>query len=311
MWLPKPVVHDSACARGGSAALRGSGQCGVPHRGDGQFRPGRVPFCIPHARVHRDTPGAAFAVSVDLSVPCDSLPPLSIRGVLGMGLLSWLTGTKAPAVRPPSATSGGTAALGVRSGTGSPGFAVIDVETTGLSANAHRIIELAVVRTDRVGRIVEEWVCRFNPDCPVGATHVHGISDADVVGAPHFADVLPEITHRLTDVAVAGHNVRFDLAFLRSEYARAGWRFRTCPPCAPWRRAGRSGRPSTGGGWSTAVRRRAFRWTTPTPRWQTRAPPRASCPASLTPTSGRRPTTTCSPFRTWAGPSPGRPRQAA
>ena len=28
-----------------------------------------------------------------------------------------------------------------------PGFAVIDVETTGLSANDHRVLELAIVRT--------------------------------------------------------------------------------------------------------------------------------------------------------------------
>lgn len=54
-----------------------------------------------------------------------------------------------------------------------PGFAVIDVETTGLSANSHRILEMAIVRTDSGGRVLDEWVCRFDPEGPVGATHIH------------------------------------------------------------------------------------------------------------------------------------------
>lgn len=103
------------------------------------------------------------------------------------------------------------------------GFAVIDVETTGLSAQSHRVVELAILRTDERGVVLDEWFCRFHPDGPVGATHIHGITDADVAHAPRFPDLLGEITARLTGVAVAGHNVRFDLAFLRAEYARASW----------------------------------------------------------------------------------------
>ncbi|SER25024.1 DNA polymerase-3 subunit epsilon [Actinokineospora terrae] len=103
------------------------------------------------------------------------------------------------------------------------GFAVIDVETTGLSPRRHRVLELAIVRTDPGGRVLDEWVSRFNPAGPVGATHIHGITAADVAGEPGFADVLPAITERLAGWAVAGHNVRFDLGFLRAEYDRAGW----------------------------------------------------------------------------------------
>jgi DNA polymerase III subunit epsilon len=102
-------------------------------------------------------------------------------------------------------------------------FAVVDVETTGLSARNNRILELAIVRTDDSGRELDEWSSRFNPQGPVGATHIHGIVDADVAHAPLFAQLLPDISARLRGVTVAGHNVRFDLAFLRAEYARAGW----------------------------------------------------------------------------------------
>ncbi len=105
-----------------------------------------------------------------------------------------------------------------------PGFALIDVETTGLSARSHRVRELAIIRTDHTGRVLDEWVCRFNPDgTPVGATHIHGITDADVAHAPRFAQALADISDRLAGAAIAGHNVPFDLALLRAEYAWAGW----------------------------------------------------------------------------------------
>jgi DNA polymerase III subunit epsilon len=102
-------------------------------------------------------------------------------------------------------------------------FAVVDVETTGLSARSDRILELAIVRTDATGRELDEWTSRFNPQGPVGATHIHGIVDADVAHAPLFVQLLPDISARLRGVIIAGHSVRFDLAFLRAEYARAGW----------------------------------------------------------------------------------------
>lgn len=106
---------------------------------------------------------------------------------------------------------------------GQPHFAVIDVETTGLSPNQHRILEIAVVTTDPWGRVLDEWATRINPQGPVGATHIHGITDGDVANAPLFADVIAHLNPRLAGAAIAAHHARFDLAFLRAEYARAGW----------------------------------------------------------------------------------------
>lgn len=106
---------------------------------------------------------------------------------------------------------------------GAPLYAVIDVETTGLSARRDRIIELAIVRTDAEGTIVDEWVTRFNPEGPVGATHIHGIRDQDVASSPLFRDLAPTIAAGLTGVTIVAHNARFDLAFLRAEFENAGW----------------------------------------------------------------------------------------
>lgn len=70
-----------------------------------------------------------------------------------------------------------------------PAYAVIDVKTTGLSPKTERIIELAIARVDSRGDIVDEFVQRFKPEGPVGATHIHGISDADVRDQPLFSHV--------------------------------------------------------------------------------------------------------------------------
>ncbi|MGN8048156.1 exonuclease domain-containing protein [Curtobacterium sp. 22159] len=104
-----------------------------------------------------------------------------------------------------------------------PAFAVIDVETTGLSPQRDRILELAIVRLDESGAVVDEWVSRFDPEGPVGATHIHGITQADVVGQPRFADAAPTVVAALSGLAVVAHNAKFDLAFLRNELKAAGW----------------------------------------------------------------------------------------
>lgn len=104
-----------------------------------------------------------------------------------------------------------------------PYFAIMDVETTGLSPKMDRVIELAIVRVDQGGRVVDEWSTRFNPEGPVGATHIHGITQADVAGAPLFRDVAADIAPYVGGLPIAAHNARFDLAFLRAEFGRAGW----------------------------------------------------------------------------------------
>ena len=118
-------------------------------------------------------------------------------------------------VPPPSPTS-----IAIHS---QPHFAVIDVETTGLSANQHRIVEIAVITTDPWGRVLDEWTTRINPQGPVGATHIHGITATDVANAPVFADIIAPLNQLLSGAAVAAHHANFDLAFVRAEYARAGW----------------------------------------------------------------------------------------
>ena len=108
-------------------------------------------------------------------------------------------------------------------------FAVVDLETTGLSPSTHRILSIAVVSTDPNGRVLDEWSTLVNPQGPVGATHVHGITDTDVADAPVFHDVIADLTRRLAGAALVAHNATFDLGFLRAEYERAGWSLPAVP----------------------------------------------------------------------------------
>lgn len=105
---------------------------------------------------------------------------------------------------------------------GSPVYAVLDVETTGLSPRTNRLVEVAVLDVDAYGRVLGEFATLLNPGRDVGPTNIHRIRAADVVDAPTFADVAPHLLSRLAGRMVVGHNVAFDWRFLLAEYGRLG-----------------------------------------------------------------------------------------
>jgi DNA polymerase III subunit epsilon len=106
---------------------------------------------------------------------------------------------------------------------GQLGYAVIDLETTGLQPSWHdRIIEVAVVALDPLGRITGEWSTLVNPERDLGAQHIHGIRAADVRHAPSFKDIAGALTELLCGRVPVAHNLRFDVGFLHDEYARTG-----------------------------------------------------------------------------------------
>ena len=71
-------------------------------------------------------------------------------------------------------------------------FVVLDVETTGLSPKLDRIVEIALIEFTQ-GTISKQFVSRFNPEGPMGATEIHGITDADVANSPKFVERSSEI----------------------------------------------------------------------------------------------------------------------
>ncbi|GAB1817663.1 exonuclease domain-containing protein [Herbidospora sp. RD11066] len=103
------------------------------------------------------------------------------------------------------------------------GYAVIDVETTGLRPSwQDRVVEIGVVHLATNGDITGEWTTLVNPQRDLGPQHIHGITSADIRHAPTFADVSGTLMALLRDRVPVAHNLRFDWDFLRSEFERSG-----------------------------------------------------------------------------------------
>ena len=96
----------------------------------------------------------------------------------------------------------------------------LDCETTGLDPRRDRIVSLATVPIVNGQCSPETGIERLiNPGraIPARSSDVHGICDADVVGAPSFAAIFPEIDAALDEAALLGHEIGFDLAMIRRE----------------------------------------------------------------------------------------------
>ncbi len=103
-----------------------------------------------------------------------------------------------------------------------PTWVVLDVETTGLSPKEHRIVEIAVIVLDALGRPLGEATTVVDPEGDVGPSQGHGIEPDDVVDAPRFEELAGWLAQWLRGKVVVGHNLLFTMAFLDEEFRRAG-----------------------------------------------------------------------------------------
>ncbi len=101
---------------------------------------------------------------------------------------------------------------------------IFDIESTGISPRADRIIELAVIKVAPDGSETERyWLVNPTIPIPVETTAVHGITDEAVRDCPTFAQVAPEIDAFLKNCDLGGYNVlRFDIPMLEEEFKRVG-----------------------------------------------------------------------------------------
>lgn len=94
----------------------------------------------------------------------------------------------------------------------------IDLETTGLDAEKDAIIEIGAVRF-KSHRVEDTFNTLINPGrrIPPFITNLTGITEQMVLQAPSIHETLPHLSRFVGDSPVLGHNVRFDLGFLRRQ----------------------------------------------------------------------------------------------
>ncbi|MFD7923190.1 DEDDh family exonuclease [Streptomyces sp. NPDC059740] len=100
------------------------------------------------------------------------------------------------------------------------GYAVVDVETTGL-ARDDRIVSAAVYRLDARGEVEDHWYTLVNPRRDPGPVWIHGLTTEMLADAPDFRDVAQELSRRLAGRVLVAHNAVFDWSMIAREYARA------------------------------------------------------------------------------------------
>ncbi len=102
-------------------------------------------------------------------------------------------------------------------------FCVIDLETTGGAAEDVGITEIGAVKL-RAGECLGTFQTLVNPGqlIPPTITVLTGITQAMVLPAPRIEAVLPALVDFVGDAVIVGHNVSYDLRFLRAATDRGG-----------------------------------------------------------------------------------------
>jgi DNA polymerase III epsilon subunit-like protein len=96
-------------------------------------------------------------------------------------------------------------------------FAVVDLETTGLSDDPEaEILEFGAVLVDPGARSIATVESLLRPRLPLPLTisHLTGLTDADVMDAPTIDEIAKQIESVLHERTLIAHNADFERSFL-------------------------------------------------------------------------------------------------
>jgi DNA polymerase-3 subunit epsilon len=99
---------------------------------------------------------------------------------------------------------------------------ILDTETTGLSAEKDRIVEIACLELKNYIPTKNIFHTFLNPEIKVSAEafSVHGYSDDFLLNKPKFKDIAKDFVNFIKDKKLIIHNADFDLGFLNNELKR-------------------------------------------------------------------------------------------
>ena len=102
-------------------------------------------------------------------------------------------------------------------------YVAFDLETTGLSSNNDRIIEIGAV-VMKNGEELDRFQTFVDPHRPLEKKIVEltGITDDMLKGAPSIEEVLPKFLNFVAGRVLVAHNSDFDTGFIRAECRREG-----------------------------------------------------------------------------------------
>ena len=105
-------------------------------------------------------------------------------------------------------------------------FIAFDIETTGLSSETDKIIEIGAVLFKN-GEIVDKWGTFIDAKVrvPQKITELTGITDAMLVGAPEIEEAIDGFLGFVGDRVLAAHNAGFDIGFIAAACKRLGRSF--------------------------------------------------------------------------------------
>ncbi|MEU6832659.1 TerD family protein [Nocardia beijingensis] len=101
-------------------------------------------------------------------------------------------------------------------------YTIVDVETSGLRAEEHRVLSVAALVLDADGGVDREFHTLVDPGCDPGPVHIHGLTAEILRGSPRFEQVREPLSALLSGRVMVAHNAHFDYRFLASEFGRTG-----------------------------------------------------------------------------------------
>lgn len=102
---------------------------------------------------------------------------------------------------------------------------VLDTETTGLSPEEHRIIEIGCIEVIDRKITGEHYHIYINPERDVDeqAFKVHGISNDFLSDKPKFSEIVDDFMSFVGSSELIIHNAPFDVGFINMELAKVRW----------------------------------------------------------------------------------------